>query len=395
MELIQKYVHHLQCSAGARSTHMVLHRHLPQSSHPRPAAHDPTTSTPAAAPALRFVPCSTARQAITPSANPSPATGDAHHVGHPIQRPHPSLVCQHHRLRQLHPRPSTVAPSKIQTTRWQHHPFGHLHTLSISTTPTPHLHRPSVQASTHPHPPATPHPRHAQAARAVCHLHHAVQIRPSCPNHLRQRDPMASNPLSPHPPQIRRSCRHPWLTDHPAPTTSIDDPMAMMPHDPPPPVADPRASTTSRPISSDPTPPSRSQIRDDVIDGENSSHHPSARSSPLTTSMAHQTLHPARPVLISSASSTSPHPLASSPASSVAGTMAHRDPSSRTTTPIHHRSRLPGSQSHNPSVELHMASIIRPPHGPLKPNNSKASSISRKQLDPMPDQAHHGPPPPK
>ncbi|KAL5992645.1 hypothetical protein ACLOJK_013564 [Asimina triloba] len=33
---------------------------------------------------------------------------------------------------------------------------------------------------------------------------------------------------------------------------------------PSPPVADPRASTTSRPISSDPTPPSKSQIRDDA-----------------------------------------------------------------------------------------------------------------------------------
>ncbi|KAL5973967.1 hypothetical protein ACLOJK_030626 [Asimina triloba] len=111
------------------------------------------------------------------------------------------------------------------------------------------------------------------------------------------------------------------------------------------------------------------------------SQHPVLRSSPLTASNVSSS--PIGRLLHLTRSATPCLPVLSSllHTNDPARSASHRDPSSRTTTPIHHRSRLPGSQSHNPSATRTQRQHDRPTQ--IRPLQPLTASMAHQTLEPF------------
>ncbi|KAL5992709.1 hypothetical protein ACLOJK_013628 [Asimina triloba] len=128
-------VDHIRYTAGARSTSMVLHRHLPQSSHPRPAAPDP-----AAGDGSKRIAADQQQHPSTTASLPAddpPPPCSIFPNGDRRRRP------THHLQRPL--------SSSAASSRQQPVPFGQLHTLSRS-----HHHKPIDPAPAALHAPSSP-----------------------------------------------------------------------------------------------------------------------------------------------------------------------------------------------------------------------------------------------
>ncbi|KAL5990630.1 hypothetical protein ACLOJK_011533 [Asimina triloba] len=152
-------VHHVRYTVGARSTSMVLHRHLPQSSHPRPAAYDPATAS---------------NPSVQPSASPAPSTSST--IDPPASDPPPSSPSVAKACRTRHEPASacSIQPdARLQAPHPIHRQPPHAHDQR-PPTPGQASHHAVAQPvtipssnSTHPPIPATPEP----ATQSIAHGH--------------------------------------------------------------------------------------------------------------------------------------------------------------------------------------------------------------------------------